>query len=104
LTHSRSSIRIFGYTLAEAVGRHGTEWIVPEDRNQLKNNMLSGYGESYQVTALLKNGTTFPCEIQGKRITYQGRPIRITALRDVTELKRAEKELQKSTGKPQLAS
>jgi PAS domain S-box-containing protein len=96
LDQNLAAERMFGYTLAEAVGRHGTEWIVPEDREQVKNNMLSDYEEPYQVTALRKNGTTFPCEIQGKRITYRGRTIRITALRDVTERKRAEKELQKS--------
>ena len=96
LDQNLAAERMFGYTLAEAVGRHGTDWIVPEDREQVKNNMLSDYEEPYQVTALRKNGTTFPCEIQGKRITYRGRTIRITALRDVTERKRAEKELQKS--------
>ncbi len=96
LDQNLAAERMFGYTLAEAIGRHGTEWIVPEDREQVKNNMLSDYEKPYQVTALRKNGTTFPCEIQGKRITYRRRPIRITALRDVTERKRAEKELQKS--------
>ena len=96
LDQNLAAERMFGYTLAEAVGRHGTEWIVPEDREQVKSNMLSDYEKPYQVTALRKNGTTFPCEIQGKRITYRGRTIRITALRDVTERKRAEKELQKS--------
>jgi PAS domain S-box-containing protein len=58
--------------------------------------MLSGYEEPYQVTALRKNGTTFPCEIQGKMITYRGRPIRITALRDITDRRQAEKELLES--------
>jgi PAS domain S-box-containing protein len=87
---------MFGYTCAEAFGRHGTEWMVPEDRERVKNNMVSGYEEPYQVTALRKNGTTFPCEIQGKRITYRGRPIRITALSDITDRRRAEKELLKS--------
>ena len=96
LDQNQAAERIFGYTRAEAVGRHGTEWIVPEDREQVKNNMLSGYEESYEVTALRKDGTTFPCEIQGRRIDYQGRSIRITALRDITERKRAENELLKS--------
>ena len=96
LDQNQAAERVFGYTRAEAFGRHGTEWMVPEDREQVKNNMLSDYEEPYQVTALRKNGTTFPCEIQGKRITYRGRPIRITALRDITDRKRAEKELLKS--------
>jgi PAS domain S-box-containing protein len=96
LDQNQAAERMFGYTRAEAFGRHGTEWMVPEDRVQVKNNMLSGYEEPYQVTALRKNGTTFPCEIQGKRITYRGRPIRITALRDITDRRQAEKELLKS--------
>ena len=96
LDQNQAAERMFGYTRAEAFGRHGTEWMVPEDREQVKNNILSGYEEPYQVTALRKNGTTFPCEIQGKRITYRRRPIRITALRDITDRRRAEKELLKS--------
>jgi PAS domain S-box-containing protein len=96
LDQNQAAERMFGYTRAEALGRHGTEWMVPEDREQVKNNMLSGFEEPYQVTALRKNGTTFPCEIQGKRITYRGRPIRITALRDITDRRQAEKELLKS--------
>ena len=96
LDQNQAAERMFGYTCAEAFGKHGTEWMVPEDREQVKNNMLSSFEEPYQVTALRKNGTTFPCEIQGKRITYRGRPIRITALRDITDRRQAEKELLKS--------
>ena len=96
LDQNQAAERMFGYTRAEAFGRHGTEWMVPEDRKQVKNNMLSGYEEPYQVTALRKNGTTFPCEIQGRRIDYQGRSIRITALRDITERKQAENGLLKN--------
>ena len=96
LDQNLAAERIFGYTRTEAIGRPGTEWIAPEDRGQVKNNMLSGYDLPYQVTALRKNGTTFPCEIQGKQITYRGRPIRVTALRDITQRKRAEMELLES--------
>ncbi|MGD8959682.1 MAG: PAS domain S-box protein, partial [Desulfobacteraceae bacterium] len=96
LDQNQAAERIFGYSRAEAVGRHGTAWIVPEDREHVNNKMLSGYEESYEVTALRKDGTTFPCEIQGRRIDYQGRSIRITALRDITERKRAENKLLKS--------
>ena len=88
--------RMFGYTRAEAVGRHGTEWIVPEDREQVKNNMVSGYEKPYEVTALRKDGTTFPAEIQARMLEYKGRTIRVTALRDITERKQAEEALRES--------
>ncbi len=96
LDQNQAAERMFGYTRAEAVGRHGTEWVVPEDREQAKINMLSDYEEPYEGSALRKDGATFPCEIQGRRINYKGRSIRITALRNITERKRAENELLKS--------
>lgn len=96
LDQNQTAERMFGYTRAEAVVRHGTKWIVPDDREQVKNNMLSGYEKPYEVTALRKDGTTFPCEIQARMTDYQGRSIRITALRDITDRKRAENEMQKA--------
>jgi len=99
LDQNQAAERMFGYTHAEAVGRHGTEWIAPEDREQVKNNMLSGYERPYEVTALRKDGTTFPCEIQARMLDYQGRPIRITALRDIAEHKKAEEALQQAHDK-----
>jgi PAS domain-containing protein len=46
LDQNQAAERMFGYSRAEAVGRHGTKWIVPENREQVKNYMLSGYGEN----------------------------------------------------------
>ncbi len=94
LDQNQTAERMFGYTRAEAVGRHGTEWIVPEDREKVKNNMLSGYEKPYEVAALHKDGTTFPCEIQARMIDYGGRSIRVTALRNITERKQAEENLE----------
>ena len=80
---------LFGYTSSEAVGRSGTEWIAPEDRDKVMKNMLSGYEEAYEVTALRKDGSTFPSEIQAKMMPYKGRTVRITALNDITKRKQA---------------
>jgi len=55
----------------------------------VKQNILSGYEKSYEVTALRKNGTTFPAEIQGRMMNYHGRRLRVTALRDITDRKHA---------------
>ena len=91
--------KIFGYTRAEAIGRHGSEWIAPEDRGLVKNNMMAGYEKPYRVNALRKDGTTFPCEIQARMINHKGRALRVTALRDIGEQKRAEEALKASERK-----
>lgn len=90
---NKTAEKMFGYTLQEAIGRPGTEWILPEDRDRVMENMLSCYEQPYRVTALKKDGTTFPCEIQGRMMTYNDKHLRITALRDVTERKKAEDAL-----------
>ena len=78
---------MFGFTHAEAVGKPGIEWIVPEDHDLVIKNMQSGHERPYEVTALRKDGTTFPCEIQGKMTIYQTRTCRINSLRDITNRK-----------------
>jgi len=78
---------MFGFTHTEAVGKPGIEWIAPEDRDLVKKNMHLGREQPYEVTALRKDGTKFPCEIQGRMTIYQTRPRRITSLRDITKRK-----------------
>jgi len=99
LDQNQTAERMFGYTRDEAIGRYGTAWIIPEDHEQVKNNMISGYEKPYEVTALKKDGDTFPAEIQARMTDYQGRSIRITALRDISDRKQAEEALAESEEK-----
>jgi len=96
LEQNPAAEKMFGYTLSEAIGRKGIEWIAPEDREMVMNNMLSGYEEPYEATALRKDGSTFPAEIQGKMMHYKGRSVRVTALNDITRRKQAEEALLNS--------
>lgn len=88
---NRTAERMFGYTSEEALGNPGTDWIIPEDRETVINNILSNCEEPYEVTALRKDGTTFPCEIQGRTVEQDGKVVRITALRDISSKKAQDK-------------
>ena len=55
--------QMFGYSLAEAVGKFGADWIAPHDRDLVMQHILSGYEQPYEATALRKDGTTFPALI-----------------------------------------
>ncbi len=93
IEQNKTAEEMFGYTSAEAIGRYGTEWIVPADRAMVMDNMLAGYEEPYQVTALRKDGSTFPCMLKGKMMFYNGKVVRVTSLADITERKQAEEAL-----------
>jgi two-component system cell cycle sensor histidine kinase/response regulator CckA len=96
LDQNQTAEKMFGYTRTEAVGKYGTEWIAEKDRARVMKNMLSGNEKLYEVSALRKDGTIFPCEIQARMINHNGRSIRVTALRDITERRRAAGALQES--------
>jgi PAS domain S-box-containing protein len=98
IDQNQAAARLFGYTLAEAIGRRVTNWVVPGDRDQVKNNMLSGYEKPYEIVALCKDGTTVPCEIQARRINYKGRSTQVTAFRDITALKKVQESEAKFRG------
>lgn len=58
-------------------------------------NITSGVEEAYEAVGMRKNGESFDIEIRGKSSTYQGKAVRMSAIRDITERKRAEAELSR---------
>ncbi|TWI63374.1 PAS domain S-box-containing protein [Desulfobotulus alkaliphilus] len=97
IEQNQSAETMFGYTLDEARGRPGTDWITPIDRPMVMEKMMSGYGGAYEVRALRKDGTEFYAEIQGRMIEVGGRQIRVTALRDISDRKKMEAKMAAST-------
>ncbi|GAB7023108.1 PAS domain-containing hybrid sensor histidine kinase/response regulator [Salidesulfovibrio brasiliensis] len=93
---NRAAQEMFGYSDEEAIGRMGTDWIHPDDRETVIRHIREGYEKPYEVTALRKDGSTFPCEIQGKMTIHDGVPLRVTALRDLSDHKEATRELSES--------
>jgi len=51
------------------------------------------------VIGLRKDGSTFDVEITGKNFEYEGKTIRVSALRDITKRKNAEQALRDSESK-----
>ncbi len=93
IEQNQAAEKMFGYTNDEAIGRYGTDWIAPKDREMVMNNMISGVEDPYEATALKKDGTTFPCVLRGKMMHYKGKHVRVTSLTDVTDRKQAETKL-----------
>ena len=93
---NKSFTEMYGYEASEVVGMPALDFVAPESREAVRRHISSHSPEPYEVVSLRKDGTTFDTEVRGKKARYQGRTVRITALRDVTERKNAEKRFREA--------
>jgi len=85
---------MFGYSPGELIGKPALEMTTTKDSfRHMKELMATGDTGPYEATGVRKDGTTFRMEIRVRYIDYQARRVRVAAIRDVSEHKRAEKEL-----------
>ncbi len=92
IEQNKQAQEIFGYSDAQAIGRMGTEWIAPQDRELVLQHMLCGVEVPYEALGLRKDGSTFPAMLHGRMMQYKGRTVRATIMGDLTDRKRAEEE------------
>ena len=85
---------IHGFELAEMLGRPVVNFIAPESQPLVAGQILDGRDMVYECLGLRKDGSVFPEEIHARMGTWMGKTTRITALRDLTAIKRAAAKLQ----------
>jgi PAS domain S-box-containing protein len=83
-----------GYRPEELVGRPVTDCVAPQSREQVAERIGKGQTKPYEHLALRKDGSTFPVEARGRVMTFRGRQVRVTAVRDVTQRQRSEEQLR----------
>jgi PAS domain S-box-containing protein len=97
--------RIFGYADEDAVGREMAALIVPPDLRERHRAGLRRYLESgeprlldrrIEIEACRASGERFPVELTITRIDIPGPPVFTGHLRDITDRRRAERELRES--------
>ncbi len=88
--------QMLGYDLPEIIGKPVADIIAPEDRESVRQNMEAGYEGIYESRLLSKDGSILVVETQAKHFAYRGRIVTVTAVRDITERKRAEAALRES--------
>ncbi len=82
--------QMFGYEVGELLGKDVRELVAPELREIVRGHMLSSYEPMYESAGLRKDGTTFPVEVHARSLPFGEHTLRITAIRDITDRKRAE--------------
>jgi PAS domain S-box-containing protein len=87
---------MLGYTREELIGKPVMQVIAPESRERVAEAIRTGELEPYEHLTMRKDRTAFPVEVRARMAEIGGRRVRISAVRDITERKRAEEALRES--------
>jgi two-component system, cell cycle sensor histidine kinase and response regulator CckA len=86
---NRRFAEMMGYERADILGQNTTRrFVVPEDLPDVLARMQSGYEGAYVITGIRQGGARFRAELQSKQGHLGDRPVRVVAVRDVTERER----------------
>lgn len=95
-------ITILGHDSEESIAGHPVlEFVAPESRDLVKTNMLERMAgktqnHRYSFQAIRMDGSRITLGAQGTLGNYLGKRVVISSVQDVTELKRAEDEIQRT--------
>jgi PAS domain S-box-containing protein len=87
---NEQSARMLGYERDEFIGMPIEPFIPPEDRQRVLANIVAGRDSNIQHGAIRKDGSRITAEARGRHASYEGRQVRVTAIRDITDRIRME--------------
>jgi two-component system cell cycle sensor histidine kinase/response regulator CckA len=89
---------LVGYSREEAVGRHGSLFIAPESLPAVEASIRSsvGSGGTAEIVVVAKSGARLVVESRSEPVIYQGRPMRVVTMQDLTARRAAEAALRQS--------
>ena len=82
-----------GYSREELLGNEALGIVAPESRDQAMGIVRSGHDAVYELVGEMKDGTRIPLEVITSSCTHRGKRARMTAFRDISDRKRAEREM-----------
>jgi PAS domain S-box-containing protein len=85
--------KIFGCVEKEMVGTEARQWVAPESREKIAESAQPGNDDIHEHTLLRKDGSPFHAETRIKTVQTNDRTFRVTAVRDITERKRAVQQI-----------
>ncbi len=94
---NEEAARMMGYEPAELIGKNGLELLFPSKYGKiLEEHFRNGTEDAFEAAGIRKDGSPIHLELRGRTVAYQGRDVLISAVRDITERKKAEKEKQEA--------
>jgi PAS domain S-box-containing protein len=84
------ALKLFGCGRGEMVGREVLEFVPQDMRRLVADRIRANIEGAYEHRLLRRDGTSFQAEAQAKMMHLGERTLRMTALRDITELRQNE--------------
>jgi PAS domain S-box-containing protein len=103
LIASRSLAKMFGYEPEELVGMDVVKFAEPELRKEVAETMRQGKRIRRIAQSFRKDGSRFWVDVKGEGAVFQGRPVRLLAIRDVTEEKLLEETRERLLNQERVA-
>ena len=86
--------RMLGNSADALVGRSTLEFALPAHRARMEEMLRSRRDEAYEITLVDGDGREVPLVVQSRDIDYEGRRVRLAALRDVSDQRAAEERVR----------
>jgi PAS domain S-box-containing protein len=80
----------------ELQGTPVVDLIAPEHRKMVSKQIQTGHQKPFEHRLICRNGKVLEVEVRPRKIIYQGKGSRLTAIRDITEQKSLESQLRQS--------
>jgi len=99
-----AATRAYGYTHSELLSMNLIDLRTPEERSLARRQLeeCCKKGCRYETVHMRKDGKTFPVEVNSRGISINGRRVLIGVIRDITEHKRAEEELEEARDQAEM--
>lgn len=85
--------KLLGYKKSEMIGKDALDFIAPSSFSLVKEVINNQNQEPYEAQMIRKDGSIFPVILRGKDLDFLGRKIRISAIIDITDIKKKEAEI-----------
>ena len=82
--------RMIGLPVSQLIGHDIFRYVAPESLERVKENIRNAHERPYECTVLRADGSRVPVELVGKQMTFEGKTLRMTVVRDITDRKQAE--------------
>jgi PAS domain S-box-containing protein len=94
---NRAAAELFGYSADELRGRDPLLVMPEAEHERVLARIAQPTDEPWQTIGLRKDGSTFPMLVSGRYLPFEGRTVRVVAVRDLTDRQRAEEATQDQT-------